>query len=162
MHFNLIDRVLELDARAGSERIVTLKHVSSAEEYLQDHFPTFPVLPGVMMLESMVQAGRELAERAGVAGGPHVLGLVRALKYGAFVKPGSSIRVEVTLHKRLESDGAEFKGEVFLVDPGRPVDAGEGGSGGGGGGGGEVTLPVACSGRFVLRPVRLRVPMALG
>lgn len=155
MHFNLIDRVLELDTQVGSERIVTLKHVSSAEEYLQDHFPTFPVLPGVMMLEAMVQAARELAERIGMSGGPHVLGLVRALKYGAFVKPGSSLRVEVTLHKRLEGEAAEFKGEVLLVDPGRPVSAGENVGAG-------IGLPVACSGRFALRPVRVQIPIAAG
>ena len=64
MHFDLIDRVL--DHRPGA--IVTLKSVSNAEEYLQDHFPTFPVLPGVFMLESMVQAARELLKRDGEAG----------------------------------------------------------------------------------------------
>ncbi|MCA9299800.1 MAG: hypothetical protein KDA28_12075, partial [Phycisphaerales bacterium] len=56
MHFDLIDRVIE----TGTEHLVALKHVSAAEEYLQDHFPGFPVLPGVMMLETMVQAGRRL------------------------------------------------------------------------------------------------------
>ena len=44
--------VLEQDERS----IVTIKHVTGAEEYLQDHFAGFPVLPGVMMLEAMVQA----------------------------------------------------------------------------------------------------------
>jgi len=58
MHFDLVDRVLEL----APDRIVTLKQVSAAEEYLQDHFPSFPVLPGVMMLEALVQAARRLAE----------------------------------------------------------------------------------------------------
>ena len=52
MKFDLIDRVLE----QSDDRIVALKHVTRAEEYLQDHFPTFPVLPGVMMVETMVQA----------------------------------------------------------------------------------------------------------
>ena len=40
-----------------------MKYVSLAEEYLADHFPTFPVLPGVMMLEAITQA-------AGVAAAP--------------------------------------------------------------------------------------------
>src|SRR5678809_98913 len=71
MHFDLVDRVLELTP----ERIVTLKQVSMAEEYLQDHFATFPVLPGVMMLEAMVQAGRRPAGDPGPV--PLVLGRVR-------------------------------------------------------------------------------------
>jgi len=58
MHFDLIDSVIEKTL----DRVVTIKNVSSAEEYLQDHFPTFPVLPGVMMLEAMVQAGRRMLE----------------------------------------------------------------------------------------------------
>src|SRR5262245_9060147 len=67
MHFDLVDRILE----QPPDRIVTLKHVTSAEEYLGDHFPSFPVLPGVMMLEAMVQAGRRMLE--GRAGRPLVL-----------------------------------------------------------------------------------------
>src|SRR4051812_18814442 len=58
MRFELIDRVLE----RGPGRLVAMKNVTSAEEYLGDHFPGFPVLPGVMMLEALVQAGRLLAE----------------------------------------------------------------------------------------------------
>lgn len=134
MHFSLIDSVLE----QGPTHIVTLKQVSSAEEYLQDHFPDFPVLPGVMMLEAMVQAGRRLLE----AGNPDrrlVLGGVRALKYGRFVRPGEAIRVTVNLHKPLEGGGAELKGEALLQRPGAPADP----------------ESVAVSGRFVLRPVRI-------
>ena len=59
MKFQLIDAVKELT----TERIVAAKHVTIAEEYLADHFPGFPVLPGVMILETMVQAARLLLER---------------------------------------------------------------------------------------------------
>src|ERR1044071_7456456 len=110
MHFDLVDRVIEQSA----ERIVTLKQVSMAEEYLQDHFATFPVLPGVMMLEAMVQAGRRLAGGEGPLG----LGKGRALKYGRFVKRGAALRVVVTLHKRLEGGEVEFKGEATVAEPG--------------------------------------------
>ena len=57
----LIDRIVE----RGADQIVTVKNVTRAEEYLSDHFPTFPVLPGVLMLEALVQAGRELVEGCG-------------------------------------------------------------------------------------------------
>src|SRR5690349_3466869 len=103
MHFDLVDHVLEQSA----DRIVTLKHVTAAEEYLQDHFPTFPVLPGVMMLEAMVQAGQRMLK--GRVDHPLVLGKVRALKYGRFVKPGSSLRVHVSLHKANEDGTFDLK-----------------------------------------------------
>lgn len=132
MHFSLIDRVLARDETS----LTTIKHVSSAEEYLQDHFPEFPVLPGVLMLEAMVQAARELA------GNPHpplVLGRVAALKYGAMVRPGDSIVVRVT-----SSDpGApepEFRGEVRLLRAGEAL--------------GDPAAPKAASGKLTLRPVR--------
>src|SRR5436853_5965564 len=52
MKFNLLDKILEL----SDTRIVATKHVSLAEEYLADHFPSFPVLQGVLMLEALTQA----------------------------------------------------------------------------------------------------------
>jgi 3-hydroxyacyl-[acyl-carrier-protein] dehydratase len=141
MRFELVDRILEI----GPERIVTLKQVSMAEEYLQDHFATFPVLPGVMMLEAMVQAGRHLAEHLGhpLGGTPLVLGRVRALKYGQFVKPGAGLRVEVTLVRR-EGDSYDLKGEGSVVEPRRP-QADEA----------MTSVALAVSGRFTLRPARL-------
>jgi 3-hydroxyacyl-[acyl-carrier-protein] dehydratase len=132
MHFDLVDRVVEV----SGERIVTLKHVSAAEEYLQDHFATFPVLPGVLMLEAMVQAARRLVGTR--ADEPLVLGRVRALKYGRFVAPGATLRVEVTIVKPADAGGAwEFKGEGTVIEPG------------------SEERPTAVSGRFTLRPARL-------
>ncbi|MEE8218493.1 MAG: hydroxymyristoyl-ACP dehydratase, partial [Vicinamibacteria bacterium] len=95
MRFQLIDSVLHKEP----DRILALKQVSLAEEYLADHFPTFPVLPGVMMVETMVQAARlMLADR----GDPRlVLGEVRMVKFGSFVRPGEALEVEVTLDKEL-------------------------------------------------------------
>jgi 3-hydroxyacyl-[acyl-carrier-protein] dehydratase len=130
MHFSLVDRVIEQSA----DRIVTLKHVSSAEEYLQDHFPSYPVLPGVMMLEAMVQAARRLCDSGS---DPMVLGQVRALKYGAFVRPGATLRVDVTLHKKNDDGTIDFKGEGTLLEPNATTEP-----------------PTAVSGRFLLRPVK--------
>jgi 3-hydroxyacyl-[acyl-carrier-protein] dehydratase len=132
MHFDLVDRVLE----TGGDRIVTLKQVSAAEEYLQDHFPGFPVLPGVMMIEALVQAARRLAEtRPEGQNARLVLGGVRAVKYGSFLRPGDALRCEVTLSKAPGDGTLEFKGEGTVLRPG----------------GGET--PTAVSGRFTLRPI---------
>ncbi|MHC4903893.1 MAG: hotdog family protein [Planctomycetota bacterium] len=120
--------------RIGSWPSSTSAHVSLAEEYLADHFPTFPVLPGVMMVETMVQAARRmLADR----GDPRlVLGDVRALKFGSFVRPGEALEVEVTLSKVLD-DGA------FLCRGTGRVRRHAGGR--------DET---AVSGRFTMRPIR--------
>ncbi len=146
MRFDLVDRVLE----RSEGRIVTLKCVSGAEEYLQDHFPTFPVLPGVMMIEAMVQAARRLLEERDPALSRHVLGQVRALKYGAFVRPGDALRVEVILHKSHADGSFEFKGSGEVVRAGSTIGAREGGIGGE-----ESSSQTSVSGRFTLRRLRL-------
>ncbi len=131
MHFSLIDRILTRD----SASLTAIKHVSAAEEYLQDHFPTYPVLPGVLMLEAMVQAARELA---GNPCPPLVLGKVAALKYGAMVRPGDSIIIHVQCAD-LSASEPVFRGEVRLMSPmGTPDDP---------------DLPRAASGKLTLRAV---------
>ena len=105
MKFNLIDRI----EAAGPERIVAFKYVSLAEEYLADHFPTFPVLPGVMMLEALTQAaGWILHLRHDFGRSMAVLKEARNVKYGQFVAPGNWLKVEVELSKVTET-GAVFK-----------------------------------------------------
>ena len=54
MRFSLVDRILTLEP---GRSITAVKNLSIAEEYLADHFPGFPVMPGVLMIESLVQAG---------------------------------------------------------------------------------------------------------
>ncbi|MCE7970390.1 MAG: hypothetical protein DYG93_01780 [Leptolyngbya sp. PLA2] len=130
MRFDLVDAVLDREP----DRVVTLKQVSAAEEYLADHFPTFPVLPGVLMLEAMVQAARLLVSED--EGGPCVLGGVRALKYGRIVQPGDSLRVEVVATARSGDGSAEFKGEARAIGPD------------------GVERGIAAAGRFSLRTVR--------
>lgn len=138
MHFSFVDRVLE----HTPGRIVTLKHVSGAEEYLQDHFPTFPVLPGVFMLEACVQAARRLIDLDAATGAapPHryVLGAVKALKYGNFVAPGHGLRIEITALGDPAGPERSFKALGTLIDPADPNAA-----------------PLTCvSGRLTLRPIR--------
>jgi 3-hydroxyacyl-[acyl-carrier-protein] dehydratase len=102
LKFELLDKVESITP----ERIVAYKHVSLAEEYLADHFPSFPVLPGVMMLEALVQAagwvllvGQEF--RPAMA----VLKEARNVRYGQFVAPGNWLKVEVELAKPLPTGG---------------------------------------------------------
>jgi len=107
LRFELIDRVLERQ----EDRLVAIKNVTNAEEYLADHFPGFPVLPGVLMLETLVQAARLLlAEDETTAGqGPFVVAEVRNVRYGQMVRPGQSLQVEVNIRKR-DEEGWEMAG----------------------------------------------------
>ncbi len=134
MHFQLVDRVLEHEPG----RIVAIKVVSAAEEYLQDHFPTFPILPGVFMLEALVQAARRLVE---LDGGPPrlVLGGVRALKYGTFVAPGDAMRIVVT-HAGLDDEAVACRGEAAVLRAGAE----------------DAAPPTCVAGRFTVRPLRIR------
>lgn len=115
MRFDLIDRVLE----QHDARLVAIKAVTAAEEYLADHFPSFPVLPGVMMLETLVQAARRLLSETGRtdAATPMILAEARNVRYGNMVRPGESLKVEVELVK--QDDGAfEFKGTGWVGEQG--------------------------------------------
>ncbi len=107
MRFSLVDRVLE----RSEQKLTAVKAVTAAEEYLGDHFPSFPVLPGVLMLEAMVQAGRLFID-----GGdeprkvPLVIKEVRNVRYGNMVRPGQTLKVEVSLLKH-DAGTWQFEGK---------------------------------------------------
>jgi beta-hydroxyacyl-ACP dehydratase FabZ len=92
--FLLIDRVLELT----DEKVVALKNVTINEPYFQGHFPGAPVMPGVLQVEAMAQAGGVLASRA-VQFDPttHVMLFmaIDAVKFRKAVVPGDQLRIEV-------------------------------------------------------------------
>lgn len=107
MKFNLIDRVIEL---VRGERIVAVKAVTLAEEYLADHFPAFPVLPGVLMLEAMAEAAAWLVRDAqDFASSIILLREAKNVTYKSFVKPGNLLQVEVTCRK-LAPGESDFTG----------------------------------------------------
>lgn len=108
MKFSLVDRIIALEA---GKSITTVKNVSLAEEYLQDHFPGFPVLPGVMMVESLVQASAWLLRHTeDFRFSTITLKQAKALKFNNFVTPGKTLTVTSTIHK-LEETECTFKGE---------------------------------------------------
>jgi 3-hydroxyacyl-[acyl-carrier-protein] dehydratase len=101
--FNLLDKI----EFASPQKLIGLKQVSLAEEYLADHFPTFPVLPGVLMLEALTQAAAWVLHlQSDFACSMAVLKEARNVKYGAFVGPGSVLRAEVEL---IQAGGKTFK-----------------------------------------------------
>ena len=92
--FLLIDRVLEV----SDDRVLALKNVSFNEPYFQGHFPGVPVMPGVLQIEAMAQAGGILASRA-VTFDPntHVMLFmgIDQVKFRKAVVPGDQLHIEV-------------------------------------------------------------------
>ena len=77
-----------------------MKALSLAEEYLQDHFPRFPVMPGVLMLEAMSQTARWLIYQTDDFAHPCILlREARNVKYADFVEPGQVLWIEANIIK---------------------------------------------------------------
>ena len=95
MRFILIDRFVRIEPGRSAKAI---KNLSLAEEYLADHFPTFPVLPGVLMLEAMTQISAYLVRVT--EDFTHSLIVLRQAKnvsYSNFVSPGGTMEVETEM-----------------------------------------------------------------
>lgn len=108
MRFVLIDRISEIQP---GKSLVALKNLSLAEEYLADHFPGFPVMPGVLMLEALTQAGAWLLrDMEDFAHSVIILKKAKTIKYGSFVEPGRQLELRVSLTAHDERT-ATFKGE---------------------------------------------------
>ena len=100
MSFALIDRIVAL--KPGSS-ITAVKSPSLSEEYLQDHFPQFPVMPGVLMLEAMYQAAAWLLRVTDdFSHSVVVLKEARNVRYSGFVRPGEMLSVSAEILKRDE------------------------------------------------------------
>lgn len=111
MRFCLLDRISSLTP--GVE-LTAVKNVSLAEEYLADHFPEFPVLPGVFMLEAATQAAAWLVRISDdYAHSMIVLQEAKSVKFTDFVTPGNTLQMRVEQIKREESlVSFKFEGRV--------------------------------------------------
>jgi 3-hydroxyacyl-[acyl-carrier-protein] dehydratase len=124
MRFSLIDRIDELEP---GTRLAAVKSLTMAEEYLGDHFPGFPVMPGVLMLEAMTQASAWLVRASeDFCHSIVVLKEARNVKYGQFVEPGRTLSVtaeiveqtdrETTLKVRGSVDGRTTVGARLVLE----------------------------------------------
>jgi 3-hydroxyacyl-[acyl-carrier-protein] dehydratase len=107
MRFILIDKVLEFEA---GKKLSAIKNVSLAEEYLADHFPAFPVLPGVLLLEGLIESASWLVRASeNFAHSMVLLEQARNVKYKSFLAPGGKIVYTVEA-KTIEENVSSFVG----------------------------------------------------
>ena len=94
-YFQLIDRIVELDL--GSRTIRTQATVPAASTIFEGHFPGFPLMPGVLLMESMAQTSGWLI--IGITGFSRMpfLAAFKEAKLRAFVKPGDTLELTAAL-----------------------------------------------------------------
>jgi 3-hydroxyacyl-[acyl-carrier-protein] dehydratase len=116
--FLLVDRVLAFEARRS---IVALKNVTANEPHFTGHFPGNPVMPGVLVIEALAQAGGLLTILSGgkgcdADGNPNQFYLVKVDKarFSKMVVPGDQLRLEVLLRRSIRNM-ALYEGRA-LVD----------------------------------------------
>ena len=94
----LVDRIVELEEK----RVVGIKNVTANEPFFSGHFPDYPVMPGVLIVETMAQVGAVLLLRSiGERGNKLVLfTAIEQAKFRKLVVPGDQLRVEMHVLKR--------------------------------------------------------------
>ena len=101
--FLLVDRVVEFEPRA---KIVGIKNVSVNEPFFQGHFPGRPVMPGVLVLEALAQAGgllTQLSNEADASGKVFYLVKIDNAKFSRMVVPGDRLELCVSLKRTIRN-----------------------------------------------------------
>ena len=112
--FLLIDRVIDIKRK---ERIVALKNVTVNEPFFAGHFPGFPIMPGVLMVEAIAQAGGALLLTE-VADRGHKLMVFTAIERARFrrpVVPGDQLRIEVEVLAWRQT-AVRMQGKIYVGD----------------------------------------------
>jgi 3-hydroxyacyl-[acyl-carrier-protein] dehydratase len=112
--FLLIDRVLEFEPQ---KRLVAIKNVTMNEPFFQGHFPGAPIMPGVLVIEAMAQAGAvlllsEIEDRHSKLA---VFTGIDGAKFRRSITPGDQIRIEVTVLSFRPRVG-KMEGKAYVDD----------------------------------------------
>jgi 3-hydroxyacyl-[acyl-carrier-protein] dehydratase len=111
--FLLVDRVLEIDLEKGY--VLAQKNVTINEAFFQGHFPDAPIMPGVLILEALAQAGGILVHLKGAANKIAILLNVNHAKFRHPVRPGDVLLLRGQgLH--FSSKGGRVKAEALVND----------------------------------------------
>ncbi|HEX3372749.1 MAG TPA: 3-hydroxyacyl-ACP dehydratase FabZ [Edaphobacter sp.] len=110
--FLLIDRVVEMERK---QRIVAIKNVTMNEPQFQGHFPDYPIMPGVLMVEAIAQAGGALL-LSEIPDRDSKLMLFTSIENARFrrpVTPGDQLRIEVTV-LNWRSRAVKMRGDITV------------------------------------------------
>ena len=110
--FLMVDKVIS----KTDTNIITLKNVSHNEPYFSGHFPDFPIMPGVLILEGMFQSGGLLFGCANLDKGQLVyVATVDKVKFIKPALPGDQIKFDINITTNL-SKYAKFSGKAYVDD----------------------------------------------
>src|SRR5262245_27086825 len=108
MRFCLLDRIVSCEP---GKVLRGLKRLTAAEEYLADHFPGFPIMPGVLQLQSLVEAGSWLLRITDeFCFSVTVVREVKSVKFGSLMQPGKALEVTVEIVSR-DGPSAQLRGK---------------------------------------------------
>lgn len=94
MRFILVDRIIELEP---GKRITASKVLPATEELFEDHFPGFPIVPGVLLTEMMAQAAGRCLDAEKTHPGRAMLGKIKGASFRDWVRPDQEIILYVTI-----------------------------------------------------------------
>ncbi len=108
--FLLIDRITELKPKS---KAVGLKNVTINEPFFQGHFPDYPIMPGVLVIEAMAQVSGILAFQSGAEGNSVYFMSIEKAKFRKPVVPGDQIIFEVNVVQQ-RNNVWKFSGQAFV------------------------------------------------
>jgi len=110
--FLLVDRIIDLEPKV---RAVGVKNVTVNEYFFQGHFPDYPIMPGVLIVEAMAQVSGILAFHSGAQGNSVYFMSIERAKFRKPVVPGDQLRFEVTILQQ-RNNVWKFSGQAFVGD----------------------------------------------
>ncbi|MDR0526015.1 MAG: 3-hydroxyacyl-ACP dehydratase FabZ [Spirochaetaceae bacterium] len=116
--FLFVDEIVQAD----QEKIIARHIFTESEFFFAGHFPQYPVVPGVILIETMAQSGGAGLRKTGVLGGDALffLASVDKVKFRRQVRPGEEVRSEITnlrvSAKTIKQSGKAFVGEELAAE----------------------------------------------